>query len=321
VTERFRTLADVWTPIGGLTDAQVADAIRRDGVDILVILGGHTASNRLGVAIRRPAAIQVSYHAPATTGLSEIDYWLSDAVLTPVGWEDRFAERIVRLPTFYAFQEPQGAREPSVFVERAQPVLGSFNNPGKINDRVLDLWSRLLRRMPSARLRLGYHSFFEDPTLQARVKDAMGTSAERVEFLARTPSPTDHFDRLGTVDIVLDTFPFGGATSTFEALWMGTPVVTLAGDRFVGRVGAALCRSLGLDDLVAVNADDYLDKVAALWANVERRRELRLHLRARARSSPMMDYTAQAQALESAYRLMWHEYCGRAKAPTTPGNA
>jgi predicted O-linked N-acetylglucosamine transferase (SPINDLY family) len=308
MTERFRSIADRWTPIVGLRDPEVAAAIRRDRVDILVVLGGHTASNRLAVAAWRPAPIQVSYHAPTTTGLEEVDYWLTDAELTPPGWEDRFVERVYRLPVMYAFQAPSIPDAPRR--AGAAVVLGSFNNPAKLNDAVFATWARVLERLPSARLRLGYYGFFEDPALQRRVRSAMPAVAGRIDFLASAESAAAHFARLQEVDLVLDSFPFGGNTSSFDALWMGVPVVMLEGDRFVGRVGTAICRGIGLGELVAANTDEYVARAAALVENQEKLRQMRTELRGRLARSVMMDYPAQTVALEEAYRRMWRRYCG-----------
>ncbi|MSP49961.1 MAG: tetratricopeptide repeat protein [Alphaproteobacteria bacterium] len=308
VTGRFRALADRWAPTIGRSDAEVAAQIRADGVDILVVLGGHTASNRLTVAALRAAPVQVSFHAPSTTGLAAIDYWLSDALLTPPGWETRFAERIYRLPAFYTFQAPAGA---GPIVERRHGeavVFGSFNNPSKLNDDVLAAWARILRALPQSYLRLGYHRHFDDPTLRRRVLDAFAeapAAVGRVEFLPAAADAAEHFGRLGDVDIVLDTFPFGGATSSFEALWMGVPVVTIAGDRFVGRVGASLAPQVGLQDLVAADEGGYVDAAIGLARDEPRRRDLRRTLRDRLLTSPAMAYDAQTRALETAYLDMW----------------
>ncbi|MBM3546915.1 MAG: hypothetical protein FJX54_08175 [Alphaproteobacteria bacterium] len=307
MTERFRALSDRWVPIGGQRDVDIAAAIRRDAVDILVVLGGHTASNRPAIAAWRPAPVQASFHAPSTTGLAEIDWWLSDAELTPAGWEDRFVERLYRLPVMYTFQAPAISLQPSGSRDRAIPVLGSFNNPGKLNGAVLAAWRRILERLPAARLRLGYHGFFEDPALQQRIRLALPGVASRVDFLPRAESAAEHFARLAEVDLILDTFPFGGNTSTFEALWADVPVITLNGDRFVGRVGAAICRCIGAEELIAADVEDYVERAIALAGRKERPQRLRERLS----GSVMMDYPTQTAALEDAYRRMWRRYCGQ----------
>lgn len=308
VTERFRALADRWVPTIGMDDAAVAERIRNDGVDILVFLGGHTASNRLAIAAYRSAPIQVSFHAPATTGLTTIDYWLTDASLSPAGSEVHFSEQLYRLPTFYTFQAP-----PAVPIAGPQPagadvVFGSFNNPTKLNDRVFDAWAQILAQLPRSRLRLGYHGHFLDPALQGRVLAALagvpGVDG-RVEFLSAAADGSAHFARLGQTDIILDTFPFAGATSTFEALWMGVPVVTLAGESFVGRVGVSLAPHVGLADFVAPDQDAYVDRAVRLAQDEPLRMRLRRSMRERLTASPLMDYHAQTLDLEQAYKNMW----------------
>ena len=309
VTERFKARADRWIETNGRGDGDVARQIHEDGVDVLVFLGGHTAANRLLLAARRPAPVQVSFHAPSTTGLSSIDHWLTDATLTPPGWENRFAEGLHRLPVFYTFQEPPPAGVVPSGGDRLQPILGSFNNPGKIDDGVLAAWAGILGRVPNARLRLGYHRFFEDPALRRRVLSAMRGVGDRIDFLPSAADGAGHFARLGDVDIVLDTFPFGGATSSFEALWMGVPVLTLDGDRFVGRVGVALNRMLGLEDFIAKDVGDYVERAVGRISERPRLLTLRSTLRDRLRHSPVMDHAGQARALDDAYRLTWRRWC------------
>ncbi len=310
VTERFRRRADLWVSTTGSSDAEIAERIRSDKVDVLVFLGGHTAANRLVLAARRPAPIQVSFHAPATTGLTAIDYWLSDAGLTPPGWEGRFAERVHHLPVFYTFLAPADAPPPMPRSESTFPVFGSFNNPGKLNDDVFAAWRQVLGRVPDARLRLAYHGFFEDMALRRRVLDVMAEVRGRIEFMPSAPDVTRHFVRLGDVDLILDTFPFGGATSSFEALWMGVPVLTLEGDRFVGRVGAELSRLLALEDFVAPDIDGYVERAVARISERSRLHALRSVLRERLRRSSVMDHDGQTRALEEAYRRMWRRHCG-----------
>lgn len=308
VTERFKARADHWVETNGRSDSDVARQIHEDRVDVLVFLGGHTAANRLVLAAYRPAPVQASFHAPSTTGLGSIDYWLTDVTLTPPGWETRFAEGLHRLPVFYTFQEPAPAPV-AAGGDRLHPVFGSFNNPGKINDDVLAAWARILSRVPNARLRLGYHRYFEDAALRRRILTAMGGVGDRIDFLPSVTDGAGHFARLGDVDMILDTFPFGGATSSFESLWMGVPVLTLDGDRFVGRVGGMLNRMLGLHDFVATDAEDYVEGAVRRISERARLQTLRSELRDRLRQSPVMDHTGQARALEEAYRVMWRRWC------------
>jgi protein O-GlcNAc transferase len=312
VTARIAASADRWTPILGQDDAAVAAAIRAAGVDILVFLGGHTANQRLGIAAHRAAPIQISFHAPSTTGIEVMDYWLSDPVLTPAGWEERFSEKILRIPALYTFQRPGIPEQAMADHDPETLVFGSFNNPSKLNDAVLDTWRRILVALPRARLQLGYHRHFSDPGLQRRVLDGLGDAdlAGRVDFLPSAPDAAAHFARLAATDIILDTFPFGGATSSFDALWMGVPVITLAGDRFVGRVGAALLPALGAADLVASDLDDYVGRAIGLAGDALRRRDLRGSLRTRLERSPFLDHPAQVQAYEAALRSAWRRWCG-----------
>jgi protein O-GlcNAc transferase len=308
VTEHFRTRADGWLSTVGLADEAVAAAIRADKVDILVVLAAHTAANRPAIAALRPAPIAVSLYAPCTTGMDAVDYWLSDAVLTPPDHDGGFVETVYRLPALYTFQTPPALPAP---IRDGTIVFGSFNNPGKLTDQVFAAWRRILEQVPAARLRLGYLRQFDDDAVRRRVREAMAGVSDRIEFLPEAADEAAHLSRLGNVDVILDSFPYGGANSTFEPLWMGTPVVTVAGDRFVGRVGAAILGQIGLADLVAADVDAYVATAVRLAGDPPRRAALRSELRDRLRRSRFLDYPAQTRALEDAYRAMWRRWCGR----------
>jgi predicted O-linked N-acetylglucosamine transferase (SPINDLY family) len=196
-------------------------------------------------------------------------------------------------------------------------TFASFNNPSKINDAVLGAWARILAAAPHARLQLGYQRHFSAPALQRRILGAFDQGlASRIDFLPAAPDATTHLSRLARSDVILDTFPFGGATSTFDALWMGVPVVTIAGDRFVGRVGVSLLSELDLTDLIAHDVDDYIARAVHLAADAPRRRHLRATLRNRLERSAFLDHAGQARAFESALREIWRRWC--AGAPPTP---
>jgi predicted O-linked N-acetylglucosamine transferase (SPINDLY family) len=308
VTERFRARADRFLSTVGLSDAELAAAIRRDGVDILVVVAAHTAAHRLAAAALRPAPVAASLYAPCTTGAAAIDIWLSDPYLTPPEQDRHFVEQVHRLPTFCTYPEPVAPAPPQP--RDGPPVFGSFNNPGKLNDAVFAAWRRILAQLAAARLRIGYQRYFDDAAIRRRVFDAMAGVSDRVEFLPEAADAAAHLARLGEVDIVLDSFPYGGANSTFEPLWMGTPVVTLAGDRFVGRIGAALLDQIGLADLVAGDPEAYAAAAIRLAGDAPRRALLRAGLRERLRRCRYMDHAGQTRALEDAYRLMWHRWCG-----------
>ncbi len=316
VDQRLRKAAGCRRSIAGWQDQAVADLIRADRIDILVVLAGHTFANRIGVAAQRAAPVQVSMHDLTTSGLDAVDWFLSDEALNPVGGDERFSEQVMRLPCFYLHM-PIEAAAPALPGNRTV-VFGSCNNPAKLNDRVLAVWSRILERCPGSGLRLKYRDSFADPDLTrdiGRRFEANGISADRVVFDGRRTSRRSHLSFVGGLDIALDPFPFNGSTTTYEALWMGVPVVTLLGRRFVGRVGAAMLAPVGLDDLIAADEDAYVEAAVALARDPDRRARLRTGLRPQLLASPLLDAPGYARTLETAYRHMWADWVGRRARP------
>jgi predicted O-linked N-acetylglucosamine transferase (SPINDLY family) len=322
VTERLRRLAHVWRPIHGLSDSQVAQQVREDGIDILVDLTGHTAWHRLRVFAQKPAPVQVTYLGyPHTTGLPAVDYRLTDEVLDPPDKACFNTEELVRLPrAFCCFTPPREAPEvsPPPAVWNGFVTFGSLHRLSKLNDGVLDLWSRLLQALPSARLLVVRH------TLSGAGRDRLvrelvrrGIAAERFQLRhERPPGPQGHLRVYAEVDVLLDTFPWGGHTTACEALWMGVPVLTLFGDRPAGRMVGSVLSCLELDECVARTADDFVQRGVELTGDVARLAELRSGLRARMLRS-LCDGERFTRDLEEAYRHMWRRWCDRAGAGRT----
>jgi FkbM family methyltransferase len=313
-TPRLQALADAWRDVHALSDEQLRDQIAADRIDVLVDLSGHTAEGRISVFALQPAPVQVSYLGyPNTTGLPAIGYRLTDAIADPPGEGDTlFVERLVRLPGGFLCYRPEPDSPPV-----AEPPLlagggvsfGSFNVLSKLSEPTLDLWGRLLQRVPGARLLIKARGLADDEGRRHLLESLArhGVEAERVLLLPPDAGHAEHLARYGEVDIALDTFPYNGTTTTCEALWMGVPVVTLRGDRHSARVGASLLHRVGLDDLVAETPEEYIEKAAALAADPLRLRELRAGLRERMQASPLMDAKRLATAMEDAYRDMYRE--------------
>lgn len=302
-TDSFRAMADHWRQVNGLDDDAVARLIVSDGIDILVDLSGHTAANRLGVFARKPAPIQVSYLGyPNTTGLSRIDYYLTDGDVDPPGaHDDLFSEKLWRLPRHklcYRAPHLPPVEEPA-FRKNGYITFGSFNNAAKYNPEVFALWARLLTAVPSARLRLKASLLGE-----AAVRDRIwahfsraGIERGRVELVAY-----DH--HMGDLDICLDPFPYNGATTTCQAFHMGLPVVTMRGASHAACVGAAILKAIGLPDLVGANGDDYIAIAKRLAEDRGRLVELRGSLRQRLKDSPLGDERDMARAVDDAWQAM-----------------
>ena len=314
MTERLRAAAGDWRSLVGVSDEAAAAMIRRDGVDILVDLSGHTAENRLPLFTRRPAPVQASWLGyPGTTGLSAIDYLLMDAVATPPGGERWCSEAVVRLPYGrFCYAAPDYA--PAVADPAARgdgPVtFGSFNNLAKIGPEVVRLWAAVLAATPGSRLVLKWRSLGEASTRRriAQAFEVEGVAPERLDLRGQTRHP-QMLAEYGGIDIALDPFPFCGGLTSCEALWMGVPVVTLPGERPASRQTLGFLQTLGLDDLAARSPADYVRIAAALAADPQRRAALRRDLRPRMAASPLCDSHRFTPALEAAFRQMWRRWC------------
>lgn len=317
-TEKLRGYAKSWTTIVGRKDENVAEAIRADGIDILVSLAGHTAENRPRICAFKPAPVQVSYADLSTTGLRTVDYWLTDPVIHPEGHvTERFTETLVRIPNLIIHDPPDDAPDVSPLPCAAvgHVTFGSFNNPAKVTPDVVKLWARVMHAVPNSRLLLKFFAILGNGSLQLRLWkqfEEVGIDRDRVEFLGENLGRRQHLDLLSRVDIALDPFPFNGCTTSFEALWMGVPVITLAGSRFLGRMGASFLTQIGLPELIAETQDDYVSIVAALAADRPRLQSLRTSLRQRVAASPLCDPTAYARSIEAAFRDMWRKWCADA---------
>jgi predicted O-linked N-acetylglucosamine transferase (SPINDLY family) len=315
VTARLQSLASRWRTIAGIPDADVAAQVMEDGIDILVDLSGHTHGHRLGLFARRPAPVQVTYLGyPDTTGLEPIHYRLSDAIADPPGWTESFhSETLVRLPApFLCYRPPVRApRASRLPVSRTgEFTFGCFNSVCKLSDQTLEVWARLLEAVPRSRLLLKCRSFKEAATrdhFRSRLSRA-GIARRRVELRGYQPDEREHLATYHDVDLALDPFPYNGTATTCESLWMGVPVVTLAGSRHASRVGASLLQAAGLAEFVATDPSAYIDIAVRTATDPARLAALRRALRPRIAASPLCDAAAHARKVEAAYRTMWRAW-------------
>lgn len=312
VTERLKNKAHQWLDVSNLDDDELCRAIRSDQVDILIDLAGHTGSRiRLPVFCRKPAPIQVSWLGyPNTTGLSAINYRLTDAIADPPGVADNMhAERLVRLPNgFLCYRPPENAPEvgPSPCNRNGYITFGSFNMLSKISPGVIALWARILRRVKSSRLLLKCHYFADHATAEQFIRSFtdFGISRDRINLRSAVPGIKEHLAIYNEVDIALDTFPYNGTTTTFEALWMGVPVVTLSGDSHAARVGASIMARLGLSEQVALTTEEYIHLAESLANDVERLVRLRSSMRRTLEYSSLCDEVAFGKDMEAAFENM-----------------
>ena len=316
MTERFRAAARRWRDVHPLSDLDLARQIAADRIDILVCCAGHVGENRLEVASYKPAPIQVSLHDVTSSGLPTVDYWLTDSVLHPPETRERFTESLYRLPCFYLHQPIENAPDPGAPPAEAlgHITFGSCNNPAKLSPQTIEAWAAAMRDVPGSRLALWHFDAFRIGSLRDRLLSDFsrhGIAPERLHLEGSDLGRKDqHLRFLQRVDIGLDPLPFNGATTTFEQLWMGIPVVTVAGDRFTARVGASMLTALGLAHLVADDPQDMPSIAAALAADQDQRRELRETLRARVQTSVLCDGVAYTRSVEQAYTTMWRKLVG-----------
>jgi predicted O-linked N-acetylglucosamine transferase (SPINDLY family) len=321
VTSHLRALSQHWRDTCGLSNASVAGLIREDRIDILVDLAGHTANNRLTLFATKPAPVQVTYLGyPNTTGLRNMDYRITDSWADPPGMTERYhSETLVRLPGgFLCYQPPSGMPTISPLPARQNGYItfASFNNLSKVTTVVIDLWAELLRTIPRARLLLKNKSL-NDPATRERyaalLKDR-DIQPERIELLGSQPSLTEHLAIYNRVDIGLDTFPYNGTTTTCESLWMGVPVITLAGQVHASRVGLSLLSQAGLGEFIASEPARYIAIARELSADLDRLEKLRATLRQLMEGTSLCDGKRFTQNLEQAYRQMWLEWCQRRRS-------
>ncbi len=312
VTRRLARYADHWHEIIDLDDAQAAELIRSEGIDILVDLSGHLRDNRLLVFARKPAPIQVTYLAyPNTTGMSAMDYRITDAVCDPPGATERYyREKLIRLPRCmwcYQPREDMPAVSPSPAHQTGRVTFASMNGANKVTERTLSLWARILGEIPDSRIVLTTVPEQGRERIRAALTQA-GVAEARISMHDRLPTK-DFWALYAGIDIMLDTFPMNGGTTTCEALWLGVPVVTRSGDIFQSRAGLSILGSMGLDELIAGSDEEYVRIAVALAHDRERLAALRAGLRERMRASPLTDGRAYARALEAAYRGIWRTWC------------
>jgi predicted O-linked N-acetylglucosamine transferase (SPINDLY family) len=314
MTERYRRAADLWRPIAGLDDPGVAALIQRDQIDILLVMAGHTAGNRPRIYAYKPAPILASYGDLGTTGIETVDYWLTDPRIHPADTRERFVEELVRLPVAVIHEPPAGA--PAVGPLPAGPAgfvtFGSCNNLSKVTPDVIALWADVLRAVPNSRLLLKYLNRFANDALRERIVGLFarcGIGAERLVFDGELLPFGRRLEIYNRIDIALDPFPFTGCTTTFESLWMGVPVVTLAGRRWLGRMSTSFLGHAGLADWIAQDRPGYVARAAALASDLPRLAAWRAALRERVATSPLCDPVAYARSVEAAYRQMWRRWC------------
>lgn len=312
VTRSFRRPGDGWRPIRDLPPAEVARQIRADSIDILIDLAGHSAGNQLLAFAAKPAPVQVSAWGQATgTGLAAMDYFFADPVYVPGDARPLFAERIYDLPCLITFELPEDAPDVAPPPAAAAPfTFGCFNRTSKIAEDAIAAWARILALAPGTRL-LMKDPGFDEAEARARIASLFarhGIAADRIEMRGRTPR-RQHLASFADVDLALDPFPYNGGVSTLEALYMGVPVLALAGASATGRLGASILTAAGLPSWLAADVEDYVAKAVGATRRPGELAAIRPTLRRQLASSAVGDADAYTRAVEAAFRTIWRRWC------------
>ena len=320
-TAALKSVVPYWQNVVGVSDADLADQITRDAIDVLVDLSGFTTNTRLLVFARKPAPVQVTAWGYATgTGMARMDAFFADSVVVPDHLRKHYTEEVIHLPSVVPFESPwvvpfDFAPEVGRSPAREHGIIrfGSLNRAEKINARVIAAWIDILRAVPDSRLILKSHQL-HIPEVQAKVKGWFtdgGIDAVRLDLVGTTPHPV-HMQVLNCIDITLDTFPHTGGVSALESLYMGVPVVTMLGDRSVNRLSASFLTQMGHTDWIAESHEEYVQIAVNLAKDVDRLAAIRRTMRDRMKRAPFCQLDTYTDAVETAYRRLWHRWCERA---------
>lgn len=313
-TDTFKGLSDHWFSTVGVSDDDVAERIRKDKIDVLVDLGAHTGGSRLLISARKPAPVQVSWLGLGnSTGVRTMDYFITDPHMVPEGYEKYFCEQVYRLPhntyCYYPLNRMPDVGPPPV-QQAGHITFGTLSRSVRLNNNVLKAWAAIMNRVPNSRLMINTVAM-NDPLMRekfTKLFEAEGISADRLELIV-TRIPHETWGSYNKIDIALDPFPHNAGLTTYEAVYMGAPVVTLADRPPQGRYGASILSNLDLSDLIAYSVEEYIEIATNLAHDTDRLAALKPVLRERMLASPLCDGAAYTKAMEDGYRFMWKNWC------------
>jgi len=310
MTRRLKSLAGGWRDVRRLSDDRVVEIIREDRIDVLIDLCGHMGETRLPIFAHRPAPVQVQLTFPGTTGLSTMDYRFTDVHSDPVGLAEQLhVEQLVRLPTALTYDPGKVPPiEMPPILRTGHVTFGCLNRPMKITEQALAAWSQILHAVPRSKVVLLSGSHDGRNTRLETMLVEQGITLDRVRLVPRMPR-SRFLELFSEIDIALDCFPYNGDATSLDGLWMGVPLVTLAGDSCVSRRGVSHLSTIGLRDLIADDVDEYVKLASELAGDVSRMQAMRSTLRDRVLASLLGDgpgYTLQFQA---AVRDIWTRWC------------
>jgi protein O-GlcNAc transferase len=310
LTARIRPFFSAWKPLVGLSDEAAANLIHADGVHVLIDLSGHTGRNRLPVFAWKPAPVQVTWLGYfATTGVAEMDYILGDKWLLPDGEAHHFVEKGWRLSGSISCLTPPHEDikvEKLPALQNQSITFGTLNNSSKMNGRVVACWARILNAIPNSRLYLNMRNLRDNALRKSVIERyaAHGVAENRL-ILEPTTGRIAAFNSYNRMDIALDPFPYPGGTTSYEALWMGVPVLTMRGDKYISHLGESIMHHAGLPDWIAADEEDYIAKAVAFASDLEHLAKLRAGLRQQVLASPLFDAPRFARNFEHALWEMW----------------
>jgi len=314
-TERLRKKFDLYRDIHKMTFKGVLDLIQADRIDILIEIGGHSRDTCIGILAHKPAPVQVDYGGINTSGMAQIDYRLTDRVLTPPDMERFYVEESVCLDSgFFSYRPPRSSPliGPLPAKEKGHVTFGSFNNSLKINPYVVELWARVLKANKNSRFLLKFRGGSDDGMREYYLGEfeKFGISPERIDIYDTFRSYFEHLNLHNQVDLILDTYPFNGCITTIEGLWMGVPTISLFGKEIlVSRSGLSILTQLGLEIFAASDPDEYVAKATAFAGELDNLEKIRASLRHMMLGSNLCNPRRYAQSLEKAYQDMWHKWC------------
>lgn len=312
VTPHLRKLSHTWRQVEDLSDDELTEQIRRDAIDVLFDLSGHTAHNRLLVFCRKPAPIQVTWLGyPNTTGLKAMDYALCDRFNAPPGcFEQFYVEKLARIPTSNAFIQNLDA--PPVndlpMLTCGHVTFGSFNHLSKLGEQVIAAWARVMHGVPGSRMLIG--NMADEQVRRALIErfERQGIAADRLELRPKVPL-NDYLRLHHEVDLILDTWPYTGGTTTNHALWMGVPVLTMTGSSRSHCQSASSIGKMGLQEWITADVEEFVERGIRLAAQPEKLAALRSGMRDRWRHEPLRLPSTVARGIEAAVRQMWQRWC------------
>ncbi|HBG26635.1 MAG: hypothetical protein A2Y10_04650 [Planctomycetes bacterium GWF2_41_51] len=313
-TERLKNKFDQYRNVRPLDDKQTAEIIENDEIDILVDLAGHSGDSKIYAMAYKPAPIQVTWCGyPDTTGMSQIDYRITDAITDPPGSEKYYSEKLMYIPDTFLCYGPgslQPPIAPSPVLANRYITFGCFNNSSKINTFIIGLWAKILNQVPNSNLLLKFKSGQDDEIREIFLKkfEDAGVTRDRIAISGWLQSPAD-LTLYNRVDIALDTYPYNGTTTTCQSLLMGVPVVSLIGEHHMSRVGLSILTNLGFEFFAAPTPEQYVARAVALALKPDSLAKIRNTMRDRMRTSSLCNQIIFAKRMEDAYRNMWHTWC------------